>query len=123
MSINLRDIAYNVSQNDFLHGFGIRTKGAQKHQIESPKSWLDLALRVSHWTPIGMITGFISLGIVGRKIYLQQQASNKEQISNNDWSEVARAIAAITCATLLIAIIDVATTYARMQGAAPQTAH
>jgi len=110
MSINLRDIAYNVSQSDFLHGFGIRTEGAQKHEIESPKSWLDLALRVSHWTPIGMVTGFISLGLVARKIHLQQGATNK------DWSEVARAVSAITCATLLIAIVDVATTYARMQG-------
>ncbi len=110
MSTNLKNVAYNVSQSDFLHGFGIRTKGAEKHQPNSAKSWLDLALRVSHWTPIGMVTGFISLGLVGRKIHLQQGATNK------DWSEVARAIAAITCATLLIAIVDVATTYARMQG-------
>jgi len=109
MSGNLKNIAYDVSQSDFLQGFGVRTEGAGKHQLNSAKSWLDLALRVSHWTPLGMVTGFISLGLVGRKIYLQQGASNK------DWSEVARAIAAITCATLLIAIVDVATTYARMQ--------
>ncbi len=109
--MSLQSLAYQIAQSDAAQTFGIRTRIDNKDKLSSPKSWIELGLRISHWFPGFAIAGGVgSLALAGVRIYKKGEASTE------DWADVARALLAIAHSTFFLAILDISTTYTRMKG-------